>query len=234
MKYKLNKILKRLIDLVLSIFLIFLLFPIFLIIAILIKIDSKGPVLFKQRRLGLNGKVFLIYKFRSMVENAEFMETGLFNLENDPRVTRIGRLLRNYSLDELPQLINVIKGELSLVGPRPPVEYELGKYENFDDKLKKRFTVKPGITGLAQINGRNQLSWDEKIIYDLEYIEKFNKYGILYDIVILFRTFIKVFKREGIYENYENIIKDSNKIDKEVLQKINIKNDIKHWFIKRT
>lgn len=228
MKYKLNKILKRLIDLVLSIFLIFLLFPIFLIIAILIKIDSKGPVLFKQRRLGLNGKVFLIYKFRSMVENAEFMGTGLFNLENDPRVTRIGRLLRNYSLDELPQLINVIKGELSLVGPRPPVEYELGKYENFDDKLKKRFTVKPGITGLAQINGRNQLSWDEKIIYDLEYIEKFNKYGILYDIVILFRTFIKVFKREGIYENYENIIKDSNKIDKEVLQKINIKNDIKH------
>lgn len=228
MKYSLNKILKRLIDLFLSILLIILLFPIFIIIAFLIKIDSKGPIFFKQRRLGLNGKVFLIYKFRSMVENAEFMGTGLFNLENDPRVTRIGRILRNYSLDELPQLINVIKGELSLVGPRPPVEYELGKYENFDDKLKKRFTVKPGITGLAQINGRNQLSWDEKIIYDLEYIEKFNKYGILYDIVILFKTFIKVFKREGIYENYENIIKDSNKIDKEVLQKINIKNEIKH------
>jgi len=220
MKKALNITLKRIMDLSISIFLLVILFPIFIIISLLIKIDSRGPIFFKQKRLGLNGKVFLIYKFRSMVENAEFMGTGLFNLKDDPRVTKIGKILRNYSLDELPQLINVIKGELSLVGPRPPVEYELGKYENFDERLKHRFTVKPGITGLAQIKGRNQLSWDEKIFYDLQYIDKFNKLGILIDILILIQTIFKVFKREGIYEDYKNILKDSNKIDKELLNKV--------------
>jgi len=225
MKTKINLMLKRFLDLTISLILLILLFPLFIFIAIFIKLDSPGPVFFKQRRLGLHGKIFLIYKFRSMIENAEFMGTGIFNLENDPRVTRIGRILRNYSLDELPQLLNIIKGELSLVGPRPPVEYELGKYENFDEKFKKRFTVKPGITGLAQINGRNQLSWDEKIVYDLQYIDKFQKYGVLLDLLILAKTVIKVFKREGIYEDYKNILKDSEKIDKEHLKNKLIKNN---------
>ena len=135
-----------------------------------------------------------------MVIGAENMGAGLFNYENDPRVTRVGRFLRNSSLDELPQLYNVVRGDISLVGPRPCVSYELGEFETLNKKYKKRFEVVGGITGLAQVKGRNENSWDEKVTYDNIYIDDFKKKGVFLDIKILFGTVAKVFKKQDIYE----------------------------------
>ncbi len=165
-----------------------------------VKMNSKGPIVFAQERRTKDGRVFRMYKFRSMVVNAEKMGTGLFNYENDPRVTKVGRFLRNTSLDELPQLVNVLKGDISLVGPRPAVVYELGDYETLNRKYKKRFSVKGGITGLAQVRGRNENSWDEKVTWDNRYIEEFKEKGVLLDLCILFETVAKVFRKADIYE----------------------------------
>ena len=208
-----NKFIKRVFDVVFSVLMILVLFPFLIIVAISIRLDSKGSILFKQPRLGLNGKIFNIYKFRSMVVGAEQMGTGLFNYSNDPRVTKVGNFLRNYSLDELPQLLNILKGDMSFVGPRPPVTYELGDYINFEGLLKQRFTMKPGVTGLAQINGRNELSWDQKIVFDNKYISDFNRLGILLDIKILFITVFKVLRNEGSHELEQNAEKDMARIN---------------------
>ena len=142
-----------------------------------------------------------MYKFRSMVVKAEKMGTGLFNYENDPRVTKIGRKLRDSSLDELPQLFNIFKGDMTVVGPRPCVTYELGDFDTLNKKYKKRFQVKAGLTGLAQIKGRNDISWDEKVTYDNEYVDMFNKVGFLADIIIGIESVFKAFKHNNIYEN---------------------------------
>lgn len=192
---------KRLFDIVSSGILIILLTPVWIGVAIAIKKDSKGPILFKQGRRTKHGKVFQMYKFRSMVVNAEQMGTGLFNYENDPRVTKVGRKLRDSSLDELPQLFNIFKGDMSVVGPRPCVTYELGEFDTLNKKYKKRFQVKAGLTGLAQIKGRNDISWDEKVTYDNEYVDMFKKYGFLVDIKIGIESVFKAFKHEKIYEN---------------------------------
>lgn len=192
---------KRLFDIVSSGILILLLLPVWIIIAILIKTDSEGPVLFKQGRRTKDGRIFQMYKFRSMVVNAEKMGTGLFNYENDPRVTRIGRKLRDSSLDELPQLFNIFKGDMSVVGPRPCVTYELGDFDTLNKRYKKRFQVKAGLTGLAQIKGRNDISWDEKVTFDNEYVDLFNKYGFFADIIIGIESVFKAFKHTNIYEN---------------------------------
>jgi lipopolysaccharide/colanic/teichoic acid biosynthesis glycosyltransferase len=197
---KVNLVLKRLLDIFISISIFILLFPFLIIVAVLIKLDSKGPVFFSQQRIGKNGKYFNIYKFRTMIPNAETIGTGLFSYENDPRITRLGNILRVSSIDELPQLINVINGTMSLVGPRAPVTYELGNYSDFSDDLKSRFVVKPGVTGLAQVSGRNDLGWPEKIKYDLKYIEKFRKYGVMYDLLVLFKTIPVVFKMGSTIE----------------------------------
>lgn len=194
------KFLKRVLDIFISLVLLVILSPLLLLVAITIKLDSQGPVIFSQERLGLGGKVYLIYKFRSMTVNAEEEGTGLYSFADDPRVTHTGKWLRMLSLDELPQLINIIKGDMSLVGPRPPVKYELGDYADFDDNLKSRFHMQPGVTGLAQVSGRNDLNWDEKIVFDLEYIEKFKKYGIFLDFYILIRTFWVVVTMKNIIE----------------------------------
>lgn len=192
---------KRLFDIISSGILIILLTPVWVIIAILIKKDSEGPILFKQGRRTKDGKIFQMYKFRSMVVNAEKMGTGLFNYENDPRVTKIGRKLRDSSLDELPQLFNIFKGDMTVVGPRPCVTYELGDFDTLNKKYKKRFQVKAGLTGLAQIKGRNDISWDEKVTYDNEYVDMFNKFGFLADIIIGIESVFKAFKHNNIYEN---------------------------------
>lgn len=197
---KLYLCLKRAFDVIAGLIAILLLLPLWITVAIAIKCDSKGPVLFCQERLTKGGRCFKMYKFRSMVVNAEHMGAGLFNYANDPRVTRLGRFLRSSSIDELPQLINVIKGDLSLVGPRPPVSYELGDFETLNEKYKKRFSMRGGITGLAQIKGRNDISWEEKVTYDNQYINLFKKYGIWLDLWIILCTIARVLKRADICE----------------------------------
>lgn len=195
---KLNLFIKRGIDFFGSLFGIIIILPILIVIAVLIKLDSKGPIFFKQERLGKNGEIFEIFKYRTMVIGAEKIGDGLsIKSKNDNRITKIGKFLRKSSLDELPQLINVLLGEMSLVGPRPPVSYfPYDGYKNFPEWAKKRFTMKPGMTGLTQITVRNSVSWDERIKVDNKYIEKFN---VLLDIKILFNTILKVFKSQNIY-----------------------------------
>jgi lipopolysaccharide/colanic/teichoic acid biosynthesis glycosyltransferase len=199
--YKLNLGLKRIFDIVASFIAIVLLTPVWVGVSIAIKSDSEGPVFFLQERRTKDGKVFRMLKFRSMVINAEKMGGGLFNYENDPRVTKVGRKLRDSSIDELPQLFNILFGTMSVVGPRPCVKYELGEFETLNNRYKKRFQVKAGLTGLAQIKGRNDISWDEKVTYDNEYIDKFHKIGIFEDIYILVLSVFKAFRNENIYES---------------------------------
>ena len=195
---KINLFIKRFFDILLSFIGIVILSPIFVVIAIIIKATSKGPVFFLQERLGKSGKTFRIIKFRTMVVNAEHMGEGLrVSTENDTRITKIGRILRATSLDELPQLFNVFAGSMSLVGPRPPVTYHPYKgYDNYPDWAKPRFNMRPGITGLAQATVRNSVSWDERIKVDNVYIENFN---VFYDVKILFKTVVSVLKKEDIY-----------------------------------
>ena len=172
-------------------------FPIFIIIALSVKLTSKGPIFFKKERLGKNVKVFKIIKFRTMVVNAEKMGDGLkVENESDNRITKVGKFLRATSLDELPQLWNVLMGDMSLVGPRPPVPYHPYKYEEYNDFQRKRFEMRPGITGLTQVTVRNSVNWDERIRIDVEYIERFN---LWLDIMILAKTLMKVFLHENIY-----------------------------------
>ena len=187
-------------DIVSSGIAIIVLTPIWIGVAIAIKKDSQGPVFFKQGRRTKDGKIFNMYKFRSMVVNAEKMGAGLFNYENDPRVTKVGRMLRDSSIDELPQLFNIFKGDMSVVGPRPCVTYELGDFDTLNKRYKKRFNVKAGLTGYAQVKGRNDISWDDKVGYDNQYVDLFDKFGVLIDIKILFDSVISVFKKENIYE----------------------------------
>jgi lipopolysaccharide/colanic/teichoic acid biosynthesis glycosyltransferase len=141
-----------------------------------------------------------MWKYRSMVENAENIGSGLFSYDDDPRITKVGAFLRKTSIDELPQLFNVLSGEISIVGPRPCVTYELGDFETLNRKYKKRFQMKGGITGLAQCKGRNENSWEEKVTLDNEYIDRFKTEGFLLDIKIIWWTIAKVFKTVNINE----------------------------------
>src|SRR5699024_5250753 len=198
----LNLIVKRIIDFLGSLIGIVMISPILIIIALSIKLTSKGPMFFKQERLGKNGKVFKVLKYRTMVVNAEKMGTGLFvKTESDNRITSVGKLLRATSLDELPQLWNVLIGSMSLVGPRPPVPSHPYKYEEYSDFQRKRFETKPGITGLTQVTVRNSVPWDERIPIDVKYIESFT---VWLDIKILFTTLMKLFKKESIYTHNDS------------------------------
>lgn len=198
--YKFNLFVKRIFDLVSCLIAVVILIPVWIVIAIAIKVDTKGPVFFKQGRRTKDGRVFQMLKFRSMVVDAEKQGTGLFSYDNDPRVTKVGAFLRRTSLDELPQFFNVIKGDISVVGPRPCVTYELGDFDTLNKKYKKRFQVKGGITGLAQCKGRNENSWDEKVTLDGEYVDLFRKEGVWIDIKILWWTVTKVFQSSNINE----------------------------------
>ena len=180
---------KRFFDIILSLLGLIILSPILLITAIAIKIESKGPVIFKQERIGKNGKVFKIYKFRSMVVGAEKMGTGVYSKKGDSRVTKVGKFIRMTSIDELPQLVNIIKGEMSIIGPRPVLTYHPWKYEEYTEEQLKRFDVRPGITGWAQIHGRKQVEWEKRIKFDVEYVEKVN---FIMDLKIFLITIYKV------------------------------------------
>lgn len=207
---QINLIIKRCADFLGSLIGLVILLPLLLIIALIIKLTSKGTVFFLQDRLGKGGKTFKIIKFRTMVMGAEKKGDGLFVYgTNDNRITAIGKILRKTSLDEIPQLINVFKGDMSIVGPRPPVTYfPYAGYENYPDWAKKRFQMRPGITGLAQIRTRTTAPWDERIVIDNEYVDKFN---VLFDLKIIFKTFIAVLGSKNIYpESKEQINNDKH------------------------
>ncbi len=159
--------------------------PILLAVAAAVKLDSKGPVIFKQERLGKDGKVFEMYKFRSMCVDAEHMGTGQYSYKGDSRVTRVGKIIRATSLDELPQFINILKGDMSFIGPRPTLTYHPWKLEEYTDFQRRRFEVRPGITGLAQVHGRKAIDWNDRIKYDVEYVDNLSL-GL--DCKILFQT----------------------------------------------
>ena len=181
---------KRIIDVTLSVLALILLSWLYLIIALLVKLTSKGPVLFKQDRIGRNGKVFRFYKFRSMCVNAEHTGSGVYSDRNDPRVTKIGKFIRATSIDELPQLFNIIKGEMSLIGPRPPLTYHPWPLEEYTDEQKRMFEVRPGITGWAQVNGRKDVEWNRRIELNVWYVDHVS-FGL--DFKIFWLTIFKVF-----------------------------------------
>ncbi|WP_102279279.1 sugar transferase [[Lactobacillus] timonensis] len=187
------RFIKRLFDIIASALALVILSPLLLIIAICIKVDDpKGPVFYSQIRVGKDGKHFKMFKFRSMVTNADQLleklraknevDGAMFKIKNDPRITRVGRVIRKYSLDELPQLANVVLGSMSIVGPRPPLVSEVAEYTDYD---KQRLMVKPGATGMWQVGGRNDVSFDEMVRLDLTYIQK---RSIWLDLKIMFET----------------------------------------------
>ena len=198
-----SRLVKSAVDRVGSLLLLILLSPLMLLTALAIKIDSRGPVLFKQQRIGKDGVPFTVLKFRTMVPEAEWMRADLievnegagllFKLRRDPRVTRVGRILRRYSIDELPQLFNVLGGSMSLVGPRPPLPEESAKYA---PSVRRRLLVKPGMTGLWQVSGRSELSWEESVRLDLRYVED---WSLALDLMILWKTLRAVIGGEGAY-----------------------------------
>jgi lipopolysaccharide/colanic/teichoic acid biosynthesis glycosyltransferase len=188
--------LKSLFDICLAIFAVLLLMPLFIIISLAIKIESHGPVFFIQPRLGLNGSIFRIYKFRSMVTDQSSFQKTTKVYENDPRITRVGQFLRKTSLDEIPQLFNIIKGEMSFIGPRPPLPYFPKKYEDYTDFEKQRFIVKPGISGLAGVRCREIHDWEVNIPIDVEYVQNFN---FIYDLKLFLASLLVFFKPDNVY-----------------------------------
>jgi lipopolysaccharide/colanic/teichoic acid biosynthesis glycosyltransferase len=195
---------KRTLDLIIAVIGLIVIMPIWLVTALLIRIESQGKIFFSQERVGRNQETFKMYKFRTMIEGAQNLGSGLFSYENDPRITRVGQKLRQSSLDETPQLINIIKGNMSIVGPRPPVIGELEIEQDLPESYENRFTVLPGITGLAQISGRNALNWKDKIEFDLVYIEKFKNLGIVLDLTIILKTIFIVIARRNVVEKEKN------------------------------
>ncbi|UCH12942.1 MAG: sugar transferase [Candidatus Omnitrophota bacterium] len=184
---------KHIIDFLISFVVLIILLPVFIVIALLIKLSSKGPVFFTAERVGKNNKIFKAYKFRTMVDNAINMGMGIETAENDPRITGVGKILRTFSLDELPQLINVLKGQMSLIGPRPALVHQVDQYT---EEEKKRLVMRPGLTGWAQVNGRNLISWKERIKLDVWYI---NNWSLWFDLKVLFMTPKVVLSKEGLY-----------------------------------
>lgn len=194
---------KRMLDIIASVIGLIVLSPVFLIVSLAIKAEDRGPIFYSQVRLGKGQRPFKMYKFRSMIVDADKklekllkqneVEGAMFKMKEDPRITRVGRFTRKHSLDELPQLLNVLAGDMSLVGPRPPLEREVADYSEHD---KQRLIVKPGCTGLWQVTARNDVDFSGMVDLDLQYIEKS---GLMFDMIILFKTIGIVFKPNGAY-----------------------------------
>lgn len=196
-------LIKRIFDIMMAFFGLVILSPLMIVIALAIKHEDGGPVIYKQIRVGKNGRHFKMYKFRSMIVNADQLleelkdqneiDGAMFKIKNDPRITKVGHFLRKHSLDELPQLFNVIEGNMSLVGPRPAIPYEVKQYSNYD---KQRLYVMPGCTGLWQATERNNVGFDEMVNLDLAYIQKSN---LMFDLWIIWRTLIIMVNPTGAY-----------------------------------
>lgn len=197
---------KRFIDVIISLIGLICASPIMLIVAILIKIESPGEVIFKQQRIGRNGKVFNIYKFRSMCKNAEKTGSGVYSDKNDSRVTKVGKIIRATSIDEIPQLVNILKGDMALIGPRPPLTYHPWPYDEYTEHQKNMFNVRPGVTGWAQVNGRKQVEWHKRIELNVWYVENVS---FFLDVKILFMTIFKVFTNAD-NENVGATLADNN------------------------
>jgi lipopolysaccharide/colanic/teichoic acid biosynthesis glycosyltransferase len=183
----------RALDLLLASLLLALASPLLAVAALLVRIESPGPVFYRQRRVGRDGRPFELVKLRTMVPGAEAMGAGIYVVEGDPRITRVGRLLRRFSLDELPNLVNVVRGEMALVGPRPTVQEQVDRYT---ERQRRRLAVKPGITGWAQVNGRTSLPWPERIELDVWYVEH---RSLRLDLRILAKTVRMLASGHGLY-----------------------------------
>ncbi len=199
-----RNIFKRLIDVVLSFIGIIVVSPIYLLTAIFIRLESEGPVIFKQKRLGVNGVPFNIYKFRSMYINSEKKGSGVYSGKDDPRVTKVGKIIRLTSIDELPQFFNILKGDMAIIGPRPALTYHPWPYEEYTEEQKKMFNVRPGVTGWAQIHGRKDVEWNKRIEMNVWYAEHLNFW---LDVKIFFATIFKVITFKDNYNVEETAAK---------------------------
>lgn len=184
---------KRFCEVILSLLALIILSPILVITALAVKLDSPGPVIFKQDRLGKDGKVFKIYKFRSMCQGAEHTGSGVYSGADDMRVTKVGKIIRATSIDELPQLVNILKGDMSFVGPRPPLTYHPWDISEYTEEQLHMFDVRPGITGWAQVHGRKDVEWHKRIELNCWYVDHVS---LWLDLKILFTTVVKVLKNE--------------------------------------
>lgn len=198
---------KRLLDVVIAALTMIFLSPLMVFTATAVKLESDGPAIFKQDRLGLNGKAFKIYKFRSMCQGAEHTGTGVYSGADDVRVTKVGKIIRATSIDELPQLFNILKGDMSFVGPRPPLTYHPWDITEYTEEQLHMFDVRPGITGWAQVNGRKDVEWHKRIELNCWYVDHMSFW---LDIKILFTTVIKVLKNEDNVNIGATLVTDKN------------------------
>jgi len=201
MNRRIQLVLKRAFDIVLSSVALILLSPLMALIALAIKLDDGGPIFYAQDRVGKDGKIFRCYKFRSMVINAEKIGLGLEVAKDDPRITRVGKVLRHWRLDEIPQCLNVLKGDMSVVGPRATIPSQVARYTPHQ---RRRLEMRPGMAGWAFVNGNNAISWDQRIELDIWYIDH---WSLWLDLVILVKAVGVVLRREGLYDA-EGIVRD--------------------------
>lgn len=200
--------LKRFFDLFFALILTVLLLPVILIVSVAVKLDSPGPIVFKQKRLGKGAKEFYIYKFRTMIVDAE--RGGVYSDNSDPRVTKVGNFLRKTSLDEILQIFNILKGDMSFIGPRPPLTYHPWPINEYTDEQRRMFDVRPGITGWAQVNGRKAVEWNHRIELNVWYIENLS---ILLDFKILFLTFYKVIRNSDNENVGETVVSATKHVE---------------------
>ena len=199
-----KKFFKRLIDVTIAALGLLILGIPMLVVALVVKLDSPGPVLFKQQRIGKNGKVYSMYKFRSMKVGAEHTGSGVYSGKGDPRVTRVGKFLRASSIDELPQFINILKGDMSFIGPRPPLTYHPWHYEEYTQEQLRMFEVRPGVTGWAQVNGRKEVEWNKRIELNVWYVDHLS---LWLDLKIIFMTVFKVVTNANKENTGETVVK---------------------------
>ena len=214
--------LKRLFDLIVSGLAILVLIVPMLIIALIIKIDSKGPVFFKQTRIGRGGKEYQMLKFRTMCVGAEQMGTGVYSNKGDSRVTKVGKILRATSLDELPQLFNVFVGDMAIIGPRPPLTYHPWPIDEYTEEQKRMFEVRPGITGWAQVNGRKTVEWNKRIELNVWYVDNVS---LWLDIKIFFLTIVKIFKNSDNENEGATVVQKEVSVENEAAEPKNAEAD---------